>query len=120
GAHRLDLALGGGGRGGGERGRGALHHRPSPQPMSQCLEPPRAARRGLTVLPEAGAGDEAASPHHDRPEEHPLHPDWRWQLRHRISTLDEIERLLPLTSEERAAMVSAPSHFRVGITPYYF
>src|SRR5439155_11487909 len=78
------------------------------------------ARRGLTVLPEAGAGDEAASPHHDRPEGHPLHPDWRWQLRHRISTLDEIERLLPLTSEERAAMVSAPSHFRVGITPYYF
>jgi lysine 2,3-aminomutase len=50
----------------------------------------------------------------------PLHPDWRWQLRNRISTLEEIEPLLPLTDEERAALVSAPSHFRVGITPYYF
>ena len=47
-------------------------------------------------------------------------PDWRWQLRHRISTLDEIERLLPLTPDERAGMNAAPGHFRVGITPYYF
>jgi lysine 2,3-aminomutase len=47
-------------------------------------------------------------------------PDWRWQLRNRISSLEEIERVLTLTSEERAALGQAPQHFRVGITPYYF
>jgi lysine 2,3-aminomutase len=68
-------------------------------------------RRTLAVV-----RDEPAAP-----EEHgPLHADWRWQLRHRLSSLEEIERLLPLTAEERAALVSAPAHFRVGITPYYF
>jgi lysine 2,3-aminomutase len=46
--------------------------------------------------------------------------DWRWQLRHRISTLDELERLLPLTADERAGMAAAPALFRVGVTPYYF
>ncbi len=46
--------------------------------------------------------------------------DWRWQLRRRISTLEEIEALLPLTDDERQALRSAPAHFRVGITPYYF
>jgi lysine 2,3-aminomutase len=46
--------------------------------------------------------------------------DWRWQLRNRIATLAEIERLLPLTADERAGMAAAPAHFRVGVTPYYF
>jgi len=52
--------------------------------------------------------------------EDPLNHDWRWQLRHRISTLDELAGLLPLTDDERAGLAAAPSHFRVGITPYYF
>jgi lysine 2,3-aminomutase len=46
--------------------------------------------------------------------------DWRWQLRHRISSLEEIERLLPLTDDERKGLEVAPAHFRVGVTPYYF
>ncbi len=46
--------------------------------------------------------------------------DWRWQLRHRISGLAELESLLPLTADERAGLAAAPDHFRVGITPYYF
>jgi lysine 2,3-aminomutase len=49
-----------------------------------------------------------------------LNPDWRWQLRRRISSKEELERLLPLTAEERAGMDAAPDNFRVGITPYYF
>jgi lysine 2,3-aminomutase len=49
-----------------------------------------------------------------------LSGDWRWQLRHRIAGLDELERLLPLTESERAGLAAAPDHFRVGITPYYF
>jgi lysine 2,3-aminomutase len=50
----------------------------------------------------------------------PQEGDWRWQLRHRISSLGEIDRLLPLTADERAGLAAAPDHFRVGVTPYYF
>jgi lysine 2,3-aminomutase len=46
--------------------------------------------------------------------------DWRWQLRHRLQTKEQIARLLPLTPDEDAAMDAAPGLFRVGITPYYF
>ena len=52
--------------------------------------------------------------------ETPLHPDWRWQLRNRISTLADFEALLPLTDEERAGLAAAPQLFRVATTPYYF
>jgi lysine 2,3-aminomutase len=72
----------------------------------------------MTALPETRR---LAIVREEPREEHgPLHPDWRWQLRNRISTLDEIGRLLPLTGDERSALASAPAHFRVGITPYYF
>jgi lysine 2,3-aminomutase len=47
--------------------------------------------------------------------------DWRWQLRHRIDTPSDIERLLPtLTAEERAGLLAAGSLFVLGATPYYF
>jgi lysine 2,3-aminomutase len=46
--------------------------------------------------------------------------NWRWQLRHRLSTKEEIAALLPLTADESMAMDAAPGLFRVGITPYYF
>lgn len=46
--------------------------------------------------------------------------DWRWQLRNRITGLDEIEPLVSLIPEEREALKVAPEKFRVGITPYYF
>ena len=46
--------------------------------------------------------------------------DWRWQLRHRISSKEEIASRLPLTAEEAAGLDAAPGHFRVAITPYYF
>ena len=44
--------------------------------------------------------------------------DWRWQLSHRVNDLDEIEKILELTDEERAGL-SAPGKFRVDITPYF-
>lgn len=45
--------------------------------------------------------------------------DWRWQLRHRLSNLDDIGAWVDLEPEERAALEVAPDKFRVGITPYY-
>ncbi len=45
--------------------------------------------------------------------------DWRWQLRHRLETLEELEQFVELTDEERRGIAIAPGLFRIGITPYY-
>ena len=44
--------------------------------------------------------------------------NWRWQLSHRLNTVEEIEKVLTLTDSERKAL-SAQGLFRVDITPYY-
>ncbi len=44
--------------------------------------------------------------------------DWRWQLSHRLNTVEEIEQVLHLTPSERKAL-SASGLFRVDITPYF-
>ena len=46
--------------------------------------------------------------------------DWHWQLRHRITTKEQITARLDLTPEEEAGLDAAPGHFRVAVTPYYF
>ncbi len=45
--------------------------------------------------------------------------DWRWQLQHRITSLQELSNYIELTPAERRGMQAAPKLFRVGITPYY-
>jgi lysine 2,3-aminomutase len=45
--------------------------------------------------------------------------DWRWQLRHRLETLEELAAFVDLTDDERRGIELAPSLFRIGITPYY-
>jgi len=45
--------------------------------------------------------------------------DWRWQSRHRIRTLEQLERMLSLSDAERQALVEGGSMLPVGITPYY-
>ena len=44
--------------------------------------------------------------------------DWRWQMSNRVNTLEEVERILNLTQDERDGL-SAPDKFRVDITPYF-
>jgi len=44
--------------------------------------------------------------------------NWRWQLSNRINTVEEFEKVLPLTKSERKAL-SAAHLFRVDITPYF-
>jgi len=44
--------------------------------------------------------------------------DWHWQLSHRLNTVEDFEKLFPLTASEKKALQS--DHlFRVDITPYY-
>ncbi|HEX7862111.1 MAG TPA: KamA family radical SAM protein [Verrucomicrobiae bacterium] len=47
--------------------------------------------------------------------------DWRWQLRHRITTVEQLEKYLPtLTPEERAGTILANSKLAMAIPPYFF
>ncbi len=44
--------------------------------------------------------------------------DWRWQLSNRLNSVEDIEKILPLTESERIAL-QASGLFRVDITPYF-
>jgi lysine 2,3-aminomutase len=44
--------------------------------------------------------------------------DWRWQLSHRLNTVEDFEGVIRLTPQEIAGL-SAPGHFRVDVTPYF-
>jgi len=43
---------------------------------------------------------------------------WRWQLSHRLNTVEDFEKLFPLTDSERKALGSQ-GLFRVDVTPYF-
>src|SRR5512136_1618628 len=44
--------------------------------------------------------------------------DWKWQLSHRLNTIDELAQVIRLRDEEIAAL-KAKHLFRVDITPYF-
>ncbi|MGA2541362.1 MAG: KamA family radical SAM protein [Verrucomicrobiota bacterium] len=47
--------------------------------------------------------------------------DWRWQLKHRITSLAQLQRLMPaLTPEEYAGTMLANTKLALAITPYFF
>ncbi len=45
--------------------------------------------------------------------------DWRWQMRHRLTRLDQFERLLDLTDAERRGLLLASEKFSVAVTPHF-
>ena len=48
--------------------------------------------------------------------------DWRWQLKHRVTRVEQLERLLHgLTAGERAgAILAGQSKLAMAITPHFF
>ena len=47
--------------------------------------------------------------------------DWRWQLKHRITSAEQLQRFLPtLTPEEYAGATLANHKLALAITPYFF
>ncbi len=48
-----------------------------------------------------------------------LWSDWRWQLRHRVTQLAELESLIDVTADERAGIVARTTSFPFAVTPYY-
>lgn len=45
--------------------------------------------------------------------------DWRWQLKNRITTVEELEEIINLSSEEKNAIDSSLKKLKMAITPYY-
>ncbi len=45
--------------------------------------------------------------------------DWQWQVRNRISTLEELKQVINLTDEEEEGVKKSLEILRMGITPYY-
>jgi lysine 2,3-aminomutase len=46
--------------------------------------------------------------------------DWAWQLKHRITTTEQLERLMTLTPAEKAGCEQANHKLALAITPYFF
>lgn len=44
--------------------------------------------------------------------------DWRWQLSHRLNSVEEIEKVIKLTDSEKKAL-QTQGLFRVDVTPYF-
>ena len=64
-------------------------------------------------FPSAGRGSWSAVPDSNW-------NDWRWQLQNRVTTLEQLDKLLPLTKEERLGVQLAGRHLALAITPYFF
>jgi lysine 2,3-aminomutase len=45
--------------------------------------------------------------------------DWRWQNRNRIRSLEQLERMIRVTEEERQAILRHTGPLPIGLTPYY-
>lgn len=45
--------------------------------------------------------------------------DWRWQMRHRLTRLEQFERLAHLTESERRGLTLASEKFSVAVTPQF-
>jgi len=45
--------------------------------------------------------------------------DWRWQMRHRLTRLEQFERLVHLTESERRGLILASEKFSVAVTPQF-
>ncbi len=45
--------------------------------------------------------------------------DWRWQVSHRVTNLEQLGQVVNLTDEEERAVKDSEHLFRLGITPHY-
>ncbi|MBN1188765.1 MAG: KamA family radical SAM protein [Dehalococcoidales bacterium] len=45
--------------------------------------------------------------------------DWKWQFRHRITTIEELARYIPLSAKELAQIELVITKYPFSVTPYY-
>ena len=46
--------------------------------------------------------------------------DWKWQFRNRITSVEELSKLIPLSIRDQISMKLVTEKFPISITPYYF
>ena len=104
----------------------------SPRRVARFSRPkrPRAIAQGDIFSPGAPPGRTPRSTFQTRAFRRSFYPDvpdrdwndWRWQARNRLRTLDQLEQVLVLSDEERAALAALSQRgamLPVSITPYY-
>jgi lysine 2,3-aminomutase len=45
--------------------------------------------------------------------------DWRWQLRHRVTTLEQLKEILALTEDEIEGIKNSKGRLALAVTPYF-
>jgi lysine 2,3-aminomutase len=45
--------------------------------------------------------------------------DWKWQFRHRITSVEDLNRYIPFSSKEQAELKLVTSRYPFSVTPYY-
>lgn len=70
------------------------------------------------MIPEPGSNHSARHPRWADVPDAQWH-DWRWQMRHRVTTLETLGSLIQLTPSERRGIVERGQSFPFAITPYY-
>jgi lysine 2,3-aminomutase len=45
--------------------------------------------------------------------------DWKWQFRHRITSVDELIKYIPLSTTEQAQLKLVTTKYPLSVTPYY-
>ncbi len=45
--------------------------------------------------------------------------DWKWQVKNRITTIEDLKQVINLTPEEEEGAKKSLEILRMGITPYY-
>ncbi len=45
--------------------------------------------------------------------------DWKWQFKNRITDVNKLAEILPMTDDERTQISKCLEHFKMAITPYY-
>ncbi|OGP09772.1 MAG: hypothetical protein A2056_01305 [Deltaproteobacteria bacterium GWA2_42_85] len=46
--------------------------------------------------------------------------DWKWQLKNRITTLEQLKKLISLTPSEEEGIKRSKGRLAMAITPYFF
>ena len=117
---------------------GETEEPPNIKTVSPSPSPKKLNKAAVTRIPAHAAGDKVVGISEARRESFPVGKqarafqkayfpgvspgdwnDWRWQLRSRIKSLGELERMFTLSEDERDAIRRHQGSLPVGITPYY-
>lgn len=72
------------------------------------------------VSPRSNLARTLRSEIYENPQCHPGSSDWAWQIKNRITSFQEIRKLITLTPEEKEGFKKSKGRLAMAITPYFF